>query len=71
MFFRHILSKTFYRMLNISVNNYYHFRLLCEDMQRRIESIKLENNNEDEASAKISKVEEESVSNLVTFNFYI
>lgn len=40
----------------------YRFRLLSEDMQRRIESIKLENNNEDEASAKISKVEEESVS---------
>lgn len=40
-------------------------------MQRRIDAIKLENNNEDEASAKISKVEEECVSALVINNVYL
>lgn len=39
------------------------FRLIQEDMQRRIETLKLGDNvNEEEISAKASKIEEECVS---------
>ncbi|XP_049869318.1 E3 ubiquitin-protein ligase CHIP isoform X2 [Pectinophora gossypiella] len=34
-------------------------RLIIEDTQRRIESLKVENNNEEEINSKISKIEEE------------
>lgn len=40
------------------------YRLINEDMQRRIESLKVENANEEEANSKIVKVEEECVSQI-------
>lgn len=48
--------------LLITYEYYFFFRLINEDMQRRIEALKLEANNKDDVSSKASKIEDECVS---------